>query len=359
MPIRFSCEHCDSTLSVSSRKAGLAVTCPKCRHKTPVPVANGRPATETANLGQKQDSDMLEATAPSSETATSDPVQQAAAPSPKTTAPQSAPAGATGAPPTPPPAPADSSSPAITGPAEPADAISAMAELELLSSLPGPEDEVTWEVEDAQPHIQGDYHPGVEIDFDKVALPRYVLYGQGVLLAGVALVALVLGIVIGRLSGSNVATPTSEVKTCYLTGTVSYTSSGGDVSPDFGAVVIVVPQDRQPSRDAKIPIEGLRPGDPLPQPDQPAIARLKAIGGDYTRADERGNFKLRVDRTGEYFVLVIGRNAPRKSTERPEGVHLAQMGRYFLPASELIGDQRYDWRMETIKRDKEFKFTLE
>jgi hypothetical protein len=207
-----------------------------------------------------------------------------------------------------------------------------MAELELLSSLPAPEDEVTWEVEDAQPRIHSDYHSGVEIDFDKVALPRYVLYGQGVLLAGVAMVALVLGVVIGRLSGSNVATPTSEVKTCYLTGTVSYTSSGGSVSPDAGAVVIVVPQDRQPSRDAKIPIEGLRPGDPLPQ---------------------------RVDRTGEYFVLVVGRNAPRQSTERPEGVHLAQMGRYFLPASELIGDQRYAWRMESIKRDKEYKFTLE
>jgi hypothetical protein len=350
MPIRFTCDHCDSTLSVSSRKAGLAVTCPKCRQKTPVPAANGRPQTESVDLGQKQDSDAVEATALGSETATSAPRQQTAASPPKTAAPQTASAGATGAPPTPPPTPAE---------AVPADAISTMAELELLSSLPAPEDEVTWEVEDAQPRIHSDYHSGVEIDFDKVALPRYVLYGQGVLLAGVAMVALVLGVVIGRLSGSNVATPTSEVKTCYLTGTVSYTSSGGSVSPDAGAVVIVVPQDRQPSRDAKIPIEGLRPGDPLPQPDQPAIARLKAIGGDYDRADERGNFKLRVDRTGEYFVLVVGRNAPRQSTERPEGVHLAQMGRYFLPASELIGDQRYAWRMESIKRDKEYKFTLE
>jgi hypothetical protein len=234
-----------------------------------------------------------------------------------------------------------------------------MAELELMSALPGPEDEITWEVEEAQPHVRSDYHPGVEIDFDKVALPRYVLYGQGVLLAGVAMVALVLGILIGRISGPRVATPTSEVKTCYLTGTVSYTSSGGNVSPDAGAVVIVVPEYRQPNRDSKIPIEGLRPGDPLPQPEQPAIARLKAIGGDYTRADERGNFRLRVDRTGEYHLLVVSQNAQRSVTERPVPDHLAKLGRYFLPAPELIGDQRYTLRMESIKRDKEYKFTLE
>jgi hypothetical protein len=234
-----------------------------------------------------------------------------------------------------------------------------MEELERMSYLPGPEDEVTWEVEDAQPHVHGEHHPGMEIDFDKVALPRNVLYIQGVLLAGVGMIALVLGILIGRMSGPRDTAPTSEVKTCYLTGTVSYTSSGGSISPDPGAVVIVVPQDRRPNPDEKAPIEGLRPGDPLPDATQPSIARLKAIGGDYARADERGNFKLRVDRTGEYFLLVVSKNAQRKASERPEGVHLAQMGRYFLPAPELIGDQRYAWLAETIKRDKEYKFVLE
>ena len=44
MPIRFACEHCESTLSVSSRKAGHQVMCPKCRQQTPVPLASLEPA---------------------------------------------------------------------------------------------------------------------------------------------------------------------------------------------------------------------------------------------------------------------------------------------------------------------------
>ncbi|HTN76172.1 MAG TPA: hypothetical protein VL096_13035, partial [Pirellulaceae bacterium] len=93
--------------------------------------------------------------------------------------------------------------------------------------------------------------------------------------------------------------------------------------------------------------------------DQPAVSRIKAIGGEYTRVDEQGNFKLRVPNTGEYFVLVLSRNAARKASEKLDSMHLAQMGRYFLPAPDLIGDRRYIWQAESIKRDRDLKFTLE
>ena len=79
-------------------------------------------------------------------------------------------------------------------------------------------------------------------------------------------------------------------------------------------------------------------------------------GGDYVRADEQGRFKLRVPDTGEYFLLVVSNNAARKASERLESVHLAQMGRYFIPAPDLIGDRKYSWRSLSVKRDQELRF---
>ncbi|WP_437204380.1 biopolymer transporter ExbD [Planctomicrobium sp. SH664] len=38
MPIQFRCHHCGQLLSISQRKAGKAVTCPQCLHRTTVPV---------------------------------------------------------------------------------------------------------------------------------------------------------------------------------------------------------------------------------------------------------------------------------------------------------------------------------
>jgi biopolymer transport protein ExbD len=37
MPIQFRCHHCRQVLSITSKKAGLPVTCPNCREETRVP----------------------------------------------------------------------------------------------------------------------------------------------------------------------------------------------------------------------------------------------------------------------------------------------------------------------------------
>jgi hypothetical protein len=178
-----------------------------------------------------------------------------------------------------------------------------------------------------------------------------------VLLIGVAMFALTFGILIGRGTAPRAVVASNEPKVCYLTGSVGKRTSGGTISPDSGAVVIVVPQDNRPTD--KAPVEGLRPDDPLPAEDQPALARIKAIGGDYTRADAEGNFKLRVPDIGNYFLLVISRSAQRKPAQRLETQHLAQMGRYFANSLDLLTDRQYRWRNEVIKRDKEYKFEFE
>lgn len=219
------------------------------------------------------------------------------------------------------------------------------------------DDEVAWVYEDAAGRQSTGGFDSHSVDYDRISLPRYVLYGQGVLLIAVAMMALTLGILIGRGTAPRIVEKSGAPTPCFLTGTVQYTTRGGSQVPDAGAVVIVVPQDKRPTDKATI--EGLRPEDPQPADDLPSLSRIRSIGGDYTRSDDRGYFKLRVPDTGDYFLLVVSRQSHRSANERLEPVHLAQIGRYFLPAPDLIGDHKYRWRAETVKRDKEYKFTFE
>lgn len=220
-----------------------------------------------------------------------------------------------------------------------------------------PDDEVQWVYEVDEPNYASSAAGDAIIDFDRVALPRYFIYGQGVLLAAVAMVSLVLGILIGRSGAPQTTTNSGAPRPCYLTGRIAYSGSSGAAVPDSGAVVIVVPQDER--LEQKAPVEGLRPGDPEPALDHPAVERLKSIGGDYTRTDAQGRFKLRVPDTGEYFLLVLSHGAKRRAGERLDPVQLAQIGRYFLSAPDLLAEHRYLWRSETIKRDKQYDLVLD
>lgn len=322
MPVQFTCQHCASSLSVSSRKVGERVTCPKCRRSTVVPAREIASVLAAQALSPPQE-------APPAETESAEEALRERDEQALPTVEENA------APLPPPPAPP------------------AMVYLSLED--PG-EDEVTWVYEDETPHINTDPNK-LAVDFDKLALPRYVLYGQGILLGVVAFVALGLGILIGRSSAPSTELARGPARPCYLTGTIHYTSSSGAKSPDAGAVVMVVPQDHRPEQ--KLAIEGLRPDDPEPNEDLAALGQLKAIGGDYARASDLGTFKLRVPDTGEYFLLVVSKHAGRRSSERLDSVHLAQMGRYFLPAPDLLGDRRYRWEAESIQRDRDFSLTLD
>ena len=63
-------------------------------------------------------------------------------------------------------------------------------------------------------------------------------------------------------------------------------------------------------------------------------------------------FRLRVADTGPYFVLFISRNNKRKSGETLKTADLAQLGRYFADATDLIGENRYRWTVERIQNDR-------
>ena len=191
-----------------------------------------------------------------------------------------------------------------------------------------------------------------DVDLDRVAVPRSVLYMQGVLLAVVAVVAFAFGVMVGSAS-KGPGEVADQDKPAKITGNIAYAGAGGRPSPDDGCVVIVVPEELEP--EEKIQIEGLRPDEPTPPDDHQALAELKSLGGAYTRADPDGQFSVQVPKAGMYYVLVVSRNTLRSDDELPKVQDLVQLGQYFLAGNELIGPSRYQWTLERVKGAKELE----
>ena len=187
------------------------------------------------------------------------------------------------------------------------------------------------------------------IDYDKVAVPRRVLYLQGILLGVVALVSFVLGMLMSdrtpREEGAN-----RTLQACTLSGQVTY-GGDGQPRPDDGSVVIVFPTDRRPAGDVRMAIEGLRPGDPVPNNDNISVRTIRGLGGDYARTNENGEYRLRLP-SGRYHLLVISRRSTRSSTEMLEMTDVAQIGRYFGSVTELLNNRKYQWRVVSLQRNE-------
>lgn len=187
-------------------------------------------------------------------------------------------------------------------------------------------------------------------DLNRVAVPRSVLYTQGILLALVAVASFTLGVLVG--SGGKTQLAERPPQPCVLSGKVDYVASSGQSRPDDGSIVLIVPTEERPSPDNKADVAGLRPGDPMPQDDSDNLRIIRGIGGDYTRVDADGNFQVRLPDTGRYFVLVVSGNAYRGPGEELSRDDIAQLGRYVRPPTDLLGESRYQWRELTIREDK-------
>ncbi|MBW3597998.1 MAG: hypothetical protein KY475_12065 [Planctomycetes bacterium] len=289
MPVRFRCEHCQQRLSVGSKKAGAVVSCPQCKNKVTVPAEE-----------------------PSAQ----------------------------------PPAPAEAFSAAPPTDAGPSTAV---------GEEPATPDEdypefPDYEYETEYVYVEEDEAPSTRqpLDLDKVAVPRWILYAQGALLGLVALVSFAFGVVIGG------AAPESENADAggpwSVAGSVAYDAGDNLPTPDSGATVILLPEDARP--EAKAPTAPFRPdGEPL-DPADPALAAIQQIGGDAAKADAEGQFRMSVPRSGAYFVLIVSAHLDR-SGERPAPQHLAELGRYFQSAPELLGDSRYVWTRRRIDENEE------
>lgn len=307
MPIVFRCEHCTQKLRVSSRKAGHRGKCPKCEQPFTVPTVAVAP-TPSAK----------------SPTATPPPVPGDSAP---------APAGSV---PTPPPPP------------EPVTSFVAITTDD--------ETEILYDDQEFDAPHESYGH----VDPRKVAVSRKILIAQGVLLAVVAVCGFAFGLLIGRGGGGSTTRSGDGMPTpCVVTGKISYTTESGQKFPDEGAVVYIVPQSEKPDLDEKIAPAGLRPTDALPGENHAGLQMIRQLGGAHTRADANGDFRLRLPRSGKFFVLVISKSGRRKSNVDITRADLAQMGRYFLPVTDLVTDRRYRWLSEEIYHDRRLNVVLE
>jgi hypothetical protein len=180
---------------------------------------------------------------------------------------------------------------------------------------------------------------------DTISLPRWIVYFQGGLLGVVAGTFFLLGLMIGQNTGApngNLA----EMYDCQLTGKVVF-EKDGQKAADEGAVVIVVPVEAK-LMERPDP-QGLRPDD-FKAVDNPSIERIKAIGGRVGRINRDGEFDLTLRGPREYYVLVISRRIVRAAEERIPTSTSAEVGGYFFPVEDLIGEKKYDWTKRVLNR---------
>lgn len=195
-----------------------------------------------------------------------------------------------------------------------------------------------------------------QTDYNLVSFPRYVLYAQAGVLAGVALVCFTLGALMG---GAFFRAPSEGqvlAKPCTISGFVQVTE-GVVKKGDAGAVVIVLPEEVHKVEE-RAPVSGLRPRDPPPDETNRGLNILKQIGASYAKADKEGKYQVRVPKQGKYFVLVISRNKEGVAAE-VDALDLRRIARFFESATELIGSQKYKFSEERFAADRKFDVSFE
>lgn len=297
MPVRFHCVHCHQRLSVSSRMRGEEVKCPRCRRVTRVP---RRPGEEPSGGGSD-----VEEKGSLPETSFPDVVASDIAAPPEGREEEAG------------------ERPSPTAP---------LAAATMLADR------------------------GIQSTGNRVAVPRYVLYTQGFLLGAVALVFFVFGLVVGTgaRDGQGAQGGAGPVA---VAGSVAYVGPSGSPAPDAQSVVILLPDSRRP--DQKMSVAGLRPEDEPAGADHPALAMLRGVGGDYARVDRRGRYRVRGATPGRYALVIISFHRDRTQEDSPRPHHLARLGRFFLPAHELLAGKAYRWKELLLREDQQVSVTFE
>jgi hypothetical protein len=303
MPIQFVCPYCAQLLSVGSRKIGTDVACPRCRRAVTVP----DPETAAASVAMRQAQRAPPPEAPLPEFMVFDET----APEQTESLPQIV---------------ADAS-PAVTMPPEPVSASRAAERA-------------------AAPSWQK--LPGEAGSEPMLLLSRRALFIQAGILAVTTLAAFGLGYLIGYgVAPESVAGVTPQAgEATVVQGFVRHTTNSGEVRGDAGSVVIALPDGRLPT--PKLGVQGLRPADPEPVPGGGVLMSLDLLGGASARVGADGSYSLAIGEPGRYFLLFISRNTQRTAGSQPDEFQLALIDRYFQPANELIGAQKYLWRVEDL-----------
>jgi phage FluMu protein Com len=367
MPIRFRCEYCGSRLSVASRKAGLRAKCPKCTRLITIPEQG--PAAPRPDLPSAANASESLSESKAADGGATSPAADSSVPGvwPESSGTWPPPADTPQSVPEPPPLPHESSRTDSTAkpPREPKPPVEPQPPVEPESPIAasGPaadpyarflvyDDETELVYEDLDSPAPAET-AGWAFDPAKVTVPRRLLYLQGILLGVVALAGFALGVLTG--TGASSVAVIHEPVSCVVFGRIALKTASEDTIMDRGAVAMIFPQGARP--ETKLEIVGLRPRDPEPRDDHPAILAIRSLGGDYARADQDGAFRLRVPDRGKYFVLVISASRRGTGDEIPRTIR-AQLGRFFQLDPDLFAGYDYRWQEETVRGDRQLNFVF-
>jgi hypothetical protein len=171
---------------------------------------------------------------------------------------------------------------------------------------------------------------------DAVAVPRWAVYVQGILLGLVATTCFVFGLAVGNSTGG--PSVGEDTGTCVISGTVYYDRDRERLA-DYGAVVLLLPADVQPRQ--RPPGAGLSPGQFEPVRN-PALDEIRALGGGVVRVDRDGRFQTELPGDRSYWWLVISRHQQAASEDISKQTR-AELGTWFLPIEDLLGDREFLW----------------
>lgn len=176
-------------------------------------------------------------------------------------------------------------------------------------------------------------------------IPRWVVYTQGGLLGVIAISFFVFGLAVG--SGYSVGStgPTTR-QIAEVSGLVLYEDNGRRV--DTGAVVMFLPSDG--TLDPRPEPDSLLPDRFIPL-DNPAIDAIREIGGAVVRADRVGGFATRL-RQGTYYMLVLSKHQTQANSSAIEKQMRADLGAFFFPVDDLIGQSAWHWKKIEVGGDK-------
>ena len=144
----------------------------------------------------------------------------------------------------------------------------------------------------------------------------------------------------GYFLGSRRGTPALELESgeVLLSGAVLYWDDKQQVMPDQGAVVLLLPVNRQPPTPLSARV--FQPGQ-RPKPNDPNLLKLEEWDGALARVDGSGNYRLAVPGPGKYWVLIVSRHARRSHQQRVAPEVMQRLQTWFTPAGVLIGRSKY------------------
>lgn len=205
---------------------------------------------------------------------------------------------------------------------------------------------------------------GVETTFeqarvpDRVAVSRWALYVQSVLIVFGVGVAFVMGLLVGLglTSPTNVDLPDQPV---LVDGSVAIETDGAAELDPRGFVALL-------PTEAELAVK-IDPEELLKQIDglQTAQRLLYDVGGRIARTDPSGGFQLTVPRQGEYYLLVLSTEAPAtpaseldRAERKRRIADLGKMGNYLSSVDELTDSYGYSWSRVDLQQPRRLDVVL-